>query len=83
VDPCELLPLSVSEEPAEEGLTPSTSSVPGGFVIHLPRWILFTNAVEETLSEVALQFSVKPPILGCDRSPEMSSLLPRTIGGTV
>jgi hypothetical protein len=57
--------------------------VPGGFVIHLPRWVLFTNVVEETLSEVALQFSVKPPILGCDRSPEMSSLLPRTIGGTV
>jgi hypothetical protein len=83
VDPRELLPLSVSEEPAKEGLTPSPVVCLAGFVIHLPRWILFTNVVEETLSEVALQFSVKPPILGCDRSPEMSSLLPRTIGGTV
>ena len=38
--------------------------MPGGFVIDLPRWILFSNVVEETLSEVALQFSVKPPSLG-------------------
>jgi hypothetical protein len=64
VDPRELLPLPVSEGPAEEGLTPSPIVCPTGLSSTCTRWAIFTNVVEETFSEVALHFSAKPRTLG-------------------
>jgi hypothetical protein len=46
VDTRELLPLSVSEGPAEEGPTPSPVVCPAGLSSTCTRWVLFTKVVE-------------------------------------
>jgi hypothetical protein len=46
VDPRELLPLPVSEGPAEEGLTPSPVVYPAGLSSTCTCWVLFAKIVE-------------------------------------
>ncbi len=47
MDPRELLPLPVSEGPAEEALTPSPVVCPADSSSTCSRWALFTNVMEK------------------------------------